>query len=443
MLGHPRGLSTLFFTEMWERFSYYGMRALLLLFMVAPIAGGGLGFTTRRAATIYGLYTMAVYASSIPGGWLADRVLGHYRSVLCGGTLITLGHFSMAIPTLPTFFLGLALIVLGTGMLKPNVSTMVGFLYKPDDARRDAGFSLFYMGINLGAMTAPIVCGFLGQKLNWHFGFGAAGVGMLIGVTQYILGRKHLPESTPARERAIDDVANEPLTPSDWRRIGAICVLFLFALIFWSVFEQAGSTLTLFADHTHAPLHPRLDVSVELVPIRAAAFRDHARARLRLVLDAPRQTRTVERDEIHGRPGADGDRISNPHPRRAHSRNAAHSREPNLAHAPLLRAHARRALCQSRRPQPGDEDLAEESGRPDDGLLVPGRIPRQLLRGLDRQLRGPVPALPHLHDRFPAPRRGRDRVGDVDPAAAEFVGEVRRGTDFTTETQRTLRNPSL
>jgi len=255
MLGHPRGLATLFFTEMWERFSYYGMRALLLLFMVAPIAGGGLGFTTRRAATIYGLYTMAVYASSIPGGWFADRVLGHYRSVLFGGVLITLGHFSMAIPTLPTFFLGLALIVLGTGMLKPNVSTMVGFLYKPDDARRDAGFSLFYMGINLGAMTAPLVCGFLGQKLNWHYGFAAAGVGMLIGLTQYILGRKHLPESTSTRDRAIDDAANEPLTASDWKRIGAICVLFLFALVFWSVFEQAGSTLTLFADH-----HTRLSI---------------------------------------------------------------------------------------------------------------------------------------------------------------------------------------
>ncbi len=254
-LGHPRGLSVLFFTEMWERFSYYGMRALLLLFMVAPVANGGLGFPSHRAATIYGLYTMAVYALSIPGGWFADRVIGHYRSVLCGGVLITLGHFSMAIPSLQTFALGLTLIVLGTGMLKPNVSTMVGFLYKPDDVRRDSGFSLFYMGINLGAMTAPIVCGFLGQKLNWHFGFAAAGFGMLIGLTQYILGRKHLPESAPMRDRPIDDVAHAPLTASDWRRIGAICILFVFALVFWSVFEQAGSTLTLFADH-----HTRLSI---------------------------------------------------------------------------------------------------------------------------------------------------------------------------------------
>jgi len=255
MLGHPRGLSVLFFTEMWERFSYYGMRALLILFMVAPAATGGLGFTTRRAATIYGLYTMAVYAASIPGGWFADRVIGHYRSVLAGGVLITLGHFSMAIPTLQTFFLGLTLIVLGTGLLKPNVSTMVGFLYGPDDARRDAGFSLFYMGINIGAMTSPLVCGFLGQKINWHSGFAAAGFGMLLGLTQYILGRKHLPESTPMRQRAAGDAANEPLTPSDWKRIGAICVLFVFALIFWSVFEQAGSTLTLFADR-----HTRLSI---------------------------------------------------------------------------------------------------------------------------------------------------------------------------------------
>src|SRR3954452_3181736 len=156
-LGHPRGLSVLFFTEMWERFSYYGMRALLILFMVAPAAAGGLGFSTRRAATIYGLYTMCVYASSIPGGWLADRVIGHYRSVLAGGVFITLGHFSMAIPTLPAFFLGLSLIVLGTGLLKPKVSTMVGFLYGPDDPRRDSGFSLFYMGINIGAMSAPLI----------------------------------------------------------------------------------------------------------------------------------------------------------------------------------------------------------------------------------------------------------------------------------------------
>ena len=253
--GHPRGLSVLFFTEMWERFSYYGMRALLILFMVAPAATGGLGFSTRRAATIYGLYTMCVYASAIPGGWFADRVIGHYRSVLAGGIFITLGHFSMAIPTLPTFFLGLSLIVIGTGMLKPNVSTMVGFLYGSDDARRDSGFSLFYMGINIGAMSAPLLCGFLGQKINWHLGFAAAGFGMLIGLTQYVLGRKHVPESTPMRSRAVDDEAHAPLTSSDWRRIGAICVLFLFALIFWSVFEQAGSTLTLFADH-----HTRLSV---------------------------------------------------------------------------------------------------------------------------------------------------------------------------------------
>jgi POT family proton-dependent oligopeptide transporter len=254
-LGHPRGLSVLFFTEMWERFSYYGMRALLILFMVAPAATGGLGFSTRRAATIYGLYTMCVYASAIPGGWFADRVIGHYRSVLAGGVFITLGHFSMAIPTLPTFFLGLSLIVIGTGMLKPNVSTMVGFLYSADDARRDSGFSLFYMGINIGAMSAPLICGFLGQKINWHLGFAAAGFGMLVGLTQYVIGRKHVPESTPMRSRAIDDADNAPLTTSDWRRIGAICVLFLFALIFWSVFEQAGSTLTLFADQ-----HTRLSV---------------------------------------------------------------------------------------------------------------------------------------------------------------------------------------
>ncbi len=260
-LGHPRGLATLFFTEMWERFSYYGMRALLMLYMVGSVSQPGLGFGTRRAATIYGLYTMAVYLSGIPGGWLADRVLGHYRAVFIGGCIIASGHFCMAVPGLPFFYVGLGLIVIGTGLLKPNVSTMVGSLYRRDDVRRDAGFSMFYMGINLGAFIAPLICGWLGQQANWHLGFAAAGVGMIVGLVQYSAGRKYL---TPVSEEAQADVAavsapTAVITPdappparkldaTDWARIGAIAILTLFALLFWAGFEQAGSSLTLFAD---------------------------------------------------------------------------------------------------------------------------------------------------------------------------------------------------
>ena len=249
--GHPRGLSTLFFTEMWERFSYYGMRSLLLLFMI-----NGLAFSTKSAALIYGTYTMGVYALSIPGGWIADRFIGHYRAVLYGGILIMLGHFSMAIPRIETFFAGLALIVFGTGLLKPNVSTLVGTLYSAEDQRRDAGFSLFYMGINVGAMTAPLLCGWLGQKVDWHLGFAAAGVGMAIGLTQYVLGRNRLGAAaafTPPKARALTPAA--PLTPAEWKRVAVICILFVFTVIFWGGFEQAGSTLTLFADrHTRLSL---------------------------------------------------------------------------------------------------------------------------------------------------------------------------------------------
>jgi POT family proton-dependent oligopeptide transporter len=259
-LGHPRGLATLFFTEMWERFSYYGMRALLMLYMVGSVQQPGLGFGERRAATIYGIYTMAVYLAGIPGGWLADRFLGHYRAVFIGGCIIAAGHFSMAVPGLPFFFLGLGLIVIGTGLLKPNVSSMVGSLYTRDDVRRDAGFSMFYMGINLGAFIAPLICGWLGQTANWHLGFAAAGVGMVLGLVQYVMGRKYLravsQEDVVQTTAAATDTAPQTdgpaparkLTGTDWARIGAIAILTLFALLFWAGFEQAGSSLTLFAD---------------------------------------------------------------------------------------------------------------------------------------------------------------------------------------------------
>jgi POT family proton-dependent oligopeptide transporter len=213
--GHPRGLATLFFTEMWERFSYYGMRALLVLFMTAPlmVANPGLGFGEAKAAAIYGLYTSMVYLLALPGGWVADNLWGQRRAVFIGGCIIAAGHFSMAgplvgAPDLPSFFTGLLLIVIGTGLLKPNVSTMVGDLYPSaeaagDDpeahlraerwgAKRDAGFSIFYMGINLGAILGPFICGTLGETVNWHWGFSAAGFGMILGLIQYKRGDKYL-----------------------------------------------------------------------------------------------------------------------------------------------------------------------------------------------------------------------------------------------------------
>jgi POT family proton-dependent oligopeptide transporter len=251
--GHPRGLATLFFTEMWERFSYYGMRALLILYMVGSVQQPGLGFGEKRAATIYGAYTMLVYLMGIPGGFIADRWLGHYRAVLIGGIIIACGHFSMAVPGMPFFFAGLGLIVLGTGLLKPNVSTIVGTLYSKDDSRRDAGFSIFYMGINLGAFIAPLITGYLGQRINWHFGFAAAGVGMTLGLIQYVAGKKYLLARSTAQTpqtKAIEAAVapKERLSGDDWMRIGAISILSLFALMFWAGFEQAGSSLNLFAD---------------------------------------------------------------------------------------------------------------------------------------------------------------------------------------------------
>ncbi len=253
--GHPRGLSTLFFTEMWERFAYYGMRALLILYMTAAIAKGGLGFDTPHAAAIYGWYTFSVYALAIPGGWIADRFLGQYRTVLLGGIIIALGQFSLAMRPLPFFYAGLVLIATGTGLLKPNISTMVGSLYDEGDARRDAGFSLFYMGINLGAMISPLVAGTLGQRVDWHLGFGVGGIGMTLGLIQYVMGKKRLMpalQRLEARDKGPAAGTGTSLaggfSAGEWKRIAAIGVFFVFSTLFWGAFEQAGSSLNLFAD---------------------------------------------------------------------------------------------------------------------------------------------------------------------------------------------------
>jgi POT family proton-dependent oligopeptide transporter len=242
---------------MWERFSYYGMRAFLILYMTAPSSAGGLGFADADAASIYGTYTGSVWAAAIFGGLVADRLLGQFRSVLIGGSVIALGHFTLAFKALPFFYAGLALIVIGTGLLKPNVSTLVGSLYTPGDSRRDAGFSIFYMGINLGAFIGPLIAGWLAQRVDWHAGFACAGVGMTAGLVQYVLGKRRL-------QPALDRLAAQPrvatrsesnsghhgsgFSAAEWKRMGAVVVFFLFAALFWGAYEQAGSTLNLFAD---------------------------------------------------------------------------------------------------------------------------------------------------------------------------------------------------
>lgn len=292
--GHPRGLSTLFMTEMWERLSYYGMRAILILYMTSELEKGGLGWDTKSSAAIYGLYTSSVWFLPLIGGWIADRFIGAKRATLVGGIIITTGHFLLAFPPIPFFYAGLICVATGTGFLKANISKMVGDLYAPGDERRDAGFSIFYMGINIGALLAPFVTGTL-AVFSWHLGFAAAGVGMLFGLIQYVIGYRHLrgagerpnkaltTESAPASNSTylVEMIAliliaigviyfvSTPLMPTllvagliavlltgmqdrltfdDWKRIAIIGVLFLFAMVFWMGFEQAGSSLTLFAE---------------------------------------------------------------------------------------------------------------------------------------------------------------------------------------------------
>jgi POT family proton-dependent oligopeptide transporter len=302
--GQPRGLATLFFTEMWERFSFYGIRPLLVLFMTAALAQGGFGFDRQTASSIVGIYASSVYLSSLPGGWIADRWLGLQRSIWTGGVFIALGHLSIGLSAFfarSAFFVGLILIVIGTGLLKPNISAIVGDLYPDGGARRDAGFSMFYTGINLGAFLAPLVTGWLGERVDWHWGFGAAGIGMLFGLITFRLRAPNTlgpiglkPNGTPEEQRRVRAISFgllgviavvvllamagvvrinaiavaqnltaiilglallyfaylfffAGLAGSEKKRVGVIIVLFVFATIFWSAFEQAPTSLNLFA----------------------------------------------------------------------------------------------------------------------------------------------------------------------------------------------------
>ena len=248
----PAGLYLLFGVEMWERFSYYGMRAFLVLFLVSN--AGGLGWSKQEAANLYGWYTSLVYLTPLIGGYLADRYLGTHRAIIIGSIVIAAGHFSLALQGMPTFYLGLALIILGTGFFKSNISTMVGQLYQPGDPRRDGAFTIFYMGINLGAALGPLVCGYLAQspRFGWHWGFGAAGVGMGLGLITYLLLRprclRGIGERPVNHGRSSEITTHQPLTREDWRGIAAVVILAFFNIFFWVAFEQAGSSLTFFAE---------------------------------------------------------------------------------------------------------------------------------------------------------------------------------------------------
>jgi POT family proton-dependent oligopeptide transporter len=267
--GHPRGLGTLFFTELWERFSYYGMRSILILYMTSAAAAGGLGMSVPEAAGLYGTYTMAVYLTALPGGLIADYLTGARLAVFIGGVVIAAGHFSMAFHSTTTFYMGLGLIAIGTGLLKPNISVMVGGLYRENDPRRDSGFSIFYMGINLGAFLAPLVVGYLAKgesfkrflswmgmdpTKSWHWGFAAAGVGMVFGLIIYLINRNQLARvGNKVKTVTKGTEGNAPgtaaaLTREDWKRIAAIFIFFLFTILFWGAYEQKGASLNLFAD---------------------------------------------------------------------------------------------------------------------------------------------------------------------------------------------------
>ena len=301
--GHPRGLATLFFTEMWERFSYYGMRAILILYMVAPASSGGLGFSVAKGGAVYGFYTAMVYLMNLPGGWVADRIIGQQKAVLYGGILISAGEFCLVVPGLGMFYVGLVLLMLGTGLLKPNVSTIVGQLYAAEDIRRDSGFSIFYMGINVGALISPLICGYVGERISWRLGFGVAGIGMLAGLIQYVLSGRYLGSAglhpsvaaTRAQKRngilaglgavaalgivaalgragAINltaEVISDALgwvllaisaavfawlifgrgwSPAERKRAVATLVIFISSATFWAAYEQSGSSLNLFGE---------------------------------------------------------------------------------------------------------------------------------------------------------------------------------------------------
>jgi len=250
LFGHPKGLYVLFFTEMWERFSYYGMRAILVLYIISEVDGKnpGLGWSQGDALELYGWYTMLVYVLSIPGGLLADKLLGQKKTVFLGGILLCLGHGVLAIEQMWAFYSGLVLIILGVGALKPNISTMVGGLYKQGDVRRDKGFTLFYIGINVGAFLSSLIVGTVGETIGWHYGFGLAGVGMLLGQAVYMGGQKHLKDvgNFIGDNKDQAEKSNAPLTKIEKDRILVMLLSFAIIIVFWGAFEQAGGLMNIY-----------------------------------------------------------------------------------------------------------------------------------------------------------------------------------------------------
>tara|TARA_B100001540_G_C15812965_1_gene645589 strand:+ start:71 stop:1531 length:1461 start_codon:yes stop_codon:yes gene_type:complete len=302
LFNHPKGLKTLFFTEMWERMSYYGMRGILVLFMTAAIVDGGLEINAVSASAIYGIYSSSVYLVALLGGWIADRYIGQQSSILYGGFIIMVGHFMLAFPSSETFYLGLIFVVLGTGLLKPNISAIVGGLYPNDSAKKEAGFTIFYMSINIGSILGFFICGYLGENIGWHYGFGAAGIGMALGLIQFVMTKKSLGDvgikpsinlNNRTRKKEVRilmlisllllffilmgvmgnwsfdpvPIANMltifiisiailyflylfilgNLDKDEKRKISLIIVLFFGAALFWSGFDQAGSSFNIFA----------------------------------------------------------------------------------------------------------------------------------------------------------------------------------------------------
>lgn len=249
--GHPKGLYVLFFTEMWERFSYYGMRAILVLYLTAEATGNnpGMGWENASAIELYGWYTMLVYVMAVPGGLLADRWLGQKKAVMVGGVLLCVGHFILAFDAPWAFYSGLGLIITGVGALKPNISTMVGGLYKSGDHRRDTGFTIFYVGINIGAFVAPLAVGYLGEVINWHYGFGLAGIGMVLGQIIYVWGQRYLTgvgEYLPV-QRSAETNKSQPFTKIEKDRLIVLVLSFVVVMVFWGAYEQAGGLMNLYA----------------------------------------------------------------------------------------------------------------------------------------------------------------------------------------------------
>jgi len=255
IFDHPSGLFVLFFTEMWERFSYYGMRAILVLYLVAESTpdtiNPGLNWETGAALSLYGTYTMLVYVASIPGGWIADNILGQKKSVLYGGILLVLGHSILAVEEMWAFYTGLGLIIAGVGMLKPNISSMVGGLYAQGDVRRDDGFIIFYIGINVGAFLSSLIVGYVGETYGWHYGFGLAGIGMTLGLIQYLFGQKYLSQVGDFignnKSDQGEDVLKKPLTSIEKDRLVVLFLSFILVIVFWGAFEQAGGLMNIYA----------------------------------------------------------------------------------------------------------------------------------------------------------------------------------------------------